>query len=929
MKISNFNQKKHWLLIGFGSISILITVLEVSRHFLVPQPPQESPLTADQLYQQGLENFNAEHLPAAIELWERALSLYRAIENRHGESNVLYEIGFSYYWLADYEKAIAAYQASLVIAEELENQHRQATLWNYLADVYFYQKNYVQAIEACQRSIPIAQQIEDHQRQWFSTHRLAEVYFAQKNYIQAKSYYQKSLKLAQQLNDTQLQRFSLSGLGLSDVRLENYFTAFKTLQEELELSRKLGDAGQQADSLHLLGFVAYWLNDYGKAIAYYEQSLILSQKGNFPRTEQLTLSGLGDTYFFLGDYARAFSYHQQSLFLAQKLGDQSAELTLLNALGGDYFFLDSLSHATDTYNRVLSLARTSQNIESEGNTVGNAFAGLGQAYFSQENYPQALIAFERSLAIFQKQGNRYNEGATFSNLGNVYLAQQDYPKAIAAFQQRLAISQRIQENYGKAQALGELGLVFFKSGNLDEAEKNLRASIDLSESFRKKLGNQDSLKISLFDTQSSPYRILQEVLVARNQCEAALEIAERGRARSFAELLAQKLTINASLPSINSVTLTFPTLAEIRRIVQEENATVVEYSIIPESSKLYIWVIKPTSHISFRQVDLECLPESNLTVLVSELRSVIGARGRGGSLEVVTTAKPSLPEELPLARLYQVLIEPIIDLLPIDPDEQVIFVPQGALLYVPFSALTDSAGRAFIDKHTLRTIPAIQILDLTEQLARTHERLPIHPKNLIVGNPTLSSQLKSPPYELETLPYAEQEAKAIAALLNTRPWLGSQATKTDLLIQFPEANLIHMATHGLLDDFREGGVPGAIALAPAGDDNGLLTANDILNLKLKADLVVLSACDTGRGKITGDGVIGLSRSLITAGAPSVLVSLWSIPDAPTAYLMTEFYRSLQSGRDKAQALRQAMLATKQQYSDPLSWAAFTLIGEAE
>jgi CHAT domain-containing protein len=154
----------------------------------------------------------------------------------------------------------------------------------------------------------------------------------------------------------------------------------------------------------------------------------------------------------------------------------------------------------------------------------------------------------------------------------------------------------------------------------------------------------------------------------------------------------------------------------------------------------------------------------------------------------------------------------------------------------------------------------------------------------------------------------------------------------------PQAKLIHLATHGLMDDFKGLGVPGALALAPSegsrtlassGNSDGLLTAGELLNLRLNADLVVLSACDTGRGKITGDGVIGLSRSLISAGAPSVIVSLWAVPDGPTAFLMTEFYRNLQKTPDKAQALRQAMLATQKSYSDPVNWAAFVLIGEAD
>ncbi len=128
------------------------------------------------------------------------------------------------------------------------------------------------------------------------------------------------------------------------------------------------------------------------------------------------------------------------------------------------------------------------------------------------------------------------------------------------------------------------------------------------------------------------------------------------------------------------------------------------------------------------------------------------------------------------------------------------------------------------------------------------------------------------------------------------------------------------------------GLDSAIALAPDGTgeiNDGLLTAAEIAQMQLNAELVVLSACNTGQGRITGDGVIGLSRALITAGVPSVLVSLWSVPDAPTAELMSEFYRQLQQTGNKAQSLRQAMLITKAKHPNPRDWAAFTLIGEAQ
>jgi CHAT domain-containing protein len=256
----------------------------------------------------------------------------------------------------------------------------------------------------------------------------------------------------------------------------------------------------------------------------------------------------------------------------------------------------------------------------------------------------------------------------------------------------------------------------------------------------------------------------------------------------------------------------------------------------------------------------------------------------------------------------------------------VIFIPQDELFLVPFAALQDTTDQYLIEKHTILTAPSIQVLDLTRQQQVSAKVA------LVVGNPTMpriSPALGEPPQQLPSLPGAEQEAMAIAQLLNTEAITGNFATKAAILPKMLQARIIHLATHGLLNDFTGEGVPGSVAFAPSGNDNGLLTASEILNLKLNSDLVVLSACDTGRGRITGDGVVGLSRAFISAGVKSVIVSLWAVPDAPTASLMTEFYRQRQQQSDKAQALRGAMLLMIKQHPQPKDWAAFTLIGEAD
>ncbi len=379
----------------------------------------------------------------------------------------------------------------------------------------------------------------------------------------------------------------------------------------------------------------------------------------------------------------------------------------------------------------------------------------------------------------------------------------------------------------------------------------------------------------------------------------------------------------------------------------------MEYSVIGNDA-LYIWVVKPTGEVVFQKVDLTKQPLT-LPTLVQTVRCfdedycqeyVIAKNTRSEQTrsfeEVVTQVATRLPDQSPpppvksphLKQLHNLLIAPIAQHLPTDPNQRVIFVPQGELFLVPFPALLDAQDKYLVEKHTILTAPAIAVLQLTrsqrQRLAGATGRS-VFQNALVVGNP------EPMPGGWSQLEGSATEAIAIGQLLNATPLVGRQATKAEVIRRIEQASLVHLATHGYADSNQ--GLQSWVALAASGKDGGFLTADEFLDLKLQAQLVVLSACETGKGKITGDGVIGLSRSLISAGAPSVLVSLWKVNDDSTNLLMQEFYRNrFQKRMDKAQALRQAMLTTMQQkqrynpsekYDNPMYWAAFTLIGEAE
>ncbi|ACC85032.1 CHAT domain-containing protein [Nostoc punctiforme] len=769
----------------------------------------------------------------------------------------------------------------------------------------------------------------------------------------------------------------------------NCALAFDPWQKALKLYQQISDKENQAVILEKLGNAHYCIGYYTSAIQSYTQATAIAQKFNYPQLQANNLSNLGNVYNTLADYETAINKYNEALKLLPK-DNSPSKAKILQGRGNSYNSQSKYREAIQDYLQALAIDEVIKNTSG----VAENKVNLASIYLASGDTNKATQYYKEALDIKPMEA--------LSGLGNVYWTLGEINKAIDLYQQSLAKAQQQENKEGEGNALNSLGFTLYKSDRLTEAEQYLRPAIAIWENLRIVL--DDGNKISIFEKQTRTYRLLQEVLIAQNKITEALEVSESGRARAFIELLSKRLSPNQTeqlkVPVLNT--------EQMKQVAKNENATLVQYSIITDEfkvggklqtqdSELYIWVIKPTGEIKFYPIDLKPLWQQQNTSLrnkVDQTRQSIvkdvSLTSRSNNITLtpgdrvklnddepdweawqvvsvdikngkITIRLPSWEAEKPaierpiidvvkkiginsfvanaknlqLQELYQLLIQPIADILPKEETARVIFIPQDALFLVPFPALQDSSGQYLIDKHTILTAPSIQILESTHKL---RQKVPGSAKDiLIVGNPTMPKVSKNPresPQQLGALPGSEKEALAIASFWKTQALIGNQATKKAVLQKLPLAKIIHLATHGLLDDIR--GLGSSIVFAPEGQDNGLLTAEDILKLytalqgsTLSAELVVLSACDTGQGRLTGDGVIGLSRSIIAAGVPSVIVSLWSIPDAPTAELMTEFYENFRKNPDKATALRQAMLTTKKKHPNPVEWAAFTLIGESE
>ncbi|MEG4169245.1 MULTISPECIES: CHAT domain-containing tetratricopeptide repeat protein [unclassified Microcoleus] len=740
--------------------------------------------------------------------------------------------------------------------------------------------------------------------------------------------WEQALAIYREIGYRQGEASSLGNLGTVYYSLGQCHKAIEFHEQSLVISREIGYRDGETASLNGLGLAYNSLGQYDKAIEFHEQSLVISREIRDRKGEAISLNNLGLVYDGVAQYHRAIEVYEQSLVVSRKIGNRKGEPGPLKGLGDNYSSLGQYDKAIEVYEQSLVISREIRDRQKEAASLGS----LGTVYGSLEQYDKAIEFQEQSLVISREIGYRGGEAASLHSLGNTYISLEQYDKASEFHEQSLMISREIGNRESESIVLSSLGLTLLVTNQLAEAETAVRASITIRETLRYELVNNDH-KTSIFETQVSAYHMLQKILVDQSKFDEALEISEMSRTRLFVELLQQTLLTN-DVPANDETNRL--SISKIQQIARSRNSTIVEYSIFaPEDIMyIYIWVIQPNGNITHRAANLELLNQQNQTLkqIILKSRVSIGTDetdDEGNKIQLESQYNRDETGRFPLLQLlHQILIEPIIDLLPTDANSPIIFISHYDLFLVPFAALQDSNNRYLIENHTILTSPSIQVLELTREHQNRVRGL--RQAALIVGDPTIHLKFKSEPYKLRQIPRAKEAGEAIAATLGTEAISGENATKVAILDRMLNTRIIHLSAHGLLDDFQGSGIPGAIILAPSGDtDDGALNAAEILKLELDSELVVLSACSTGRGKITGDGVIGLSRCFILAGVPSIIVSLWNMGANSAKLLMTEFYQNLARGENRAAALRCAMLTTKARFPSPIAWAAFTLIGETE
>jgi CHAT domain-containing protein/Flp pilus assembly protein TadD len=799
-----------------------------------------------------------------------SISLLAVAQTSSDRGDSLFNTGVAQLGFNQLLAAENSFQQALVAYREQGNKQGEQNTLIELGIVFYRRGQYLRASEYLQQAEKMGGESSSLPRLW---NIRGQIYLEKGDYIEGFFAFQKALS----------------------------YGGIKDIAEKTRIDLGLGEAYR-------------YLGQYRKSTAYLELA-VRTTVDRFDRGR--AYNSLGELYFDLGQYDNALKSFQEALGIRKSIGDNYGKIETLSNLGRVYQQIKRTEEAIASYEEADILSTSLGDWQSKMYTLSN----LAAIYQEEGDKDKALSLLERALAA---GGDNLDVARvnTLSNFGKFYLQDRQYEKSLQYYQETRDLAYSLDYPIGKSKGLIGMGEISLLTGEYQKAIEYLEAGIQFLEALRP--GLTDEQKVAIFDTQAYGYQLYQKALIEKGDYQQALIVSERGRARAFVEQLAKRITPNEDSENIQP-----PTIEQIQTIAKTTKATLVEYSIITDDRgrerELFFWVINPTGEIAFRRLNLDGnANNSQDSSLGTIARNSLPAEFRGVN-SLATSIRGNIVDRGMSGNAFDrssriahaTLIEPISDLLPTNPDDRVIFIPQASLFLVPFQALQDSSGKYSIEKHTISISPSIQILGLTQ----TQNNRKNTQNNLIIGNP-------SPfPENLDPLPGAETEAKEIATILQSEPLIGKEATKTAVIDRIEQASLIHFATHGFFDERQ--GLQSSLAFSTADKQDGLLTADEILNLKLQADLAILSACDTGKGQITGDGVIGLSRSFVAAGVPSVVVSLWSVPDLPTAKLMVEFYRNRQQGRDKSQSLRQAMLTVMKTHPDPIDWAAFVTIGRPD
>lgn len=822
------------------------------------------------------------------------------------EVDSLIALGQSLRKTYDYHEATKVYKIALALIGTIDyDAEKEGVILGNLGSTLYYTGQVDEALKMWKEAVTTFNKIGNNSRESDILNNIGYIYQDRGDYDTAIEYFTSSLEVARAIQDTSREANRLNSLGGVHVYMNDYSKALNFFQKSLVVNEEFDDRVGVANSLSGIGNVYYNVNDYTSAQRYFLKALEIFQETDHKRGIVITLSSLGDVCLSTGDYDEGLAFYKQSLELSSELNMKELEAEVLNDIGvaysvkGEYpsawKYIDSSWKIVHEMNILDMMVRNIQD-------GGNIFMELGE-------YEKALSELFLALELFKRFEDKKMTSFIYAEIAKAYSNQKSDSIAVTCYEKAINIAEKLR---GKLEVASHkstftASFAYFYSGivhSLLNIERDgeaynyiercrARSFLDILASSNVAVGKSRHAEFLQKEEELQEHKSKLEEQIAT--VDNTLLVAElRGKLEeewgSINALIDEKKQYEPELVSM--VTVNPLTLTEVQDQM-DPKSTILEYMLTEE--KTIIWLITP-SQLEVYQVEVG---GDSIASLVRGFRDAIVS---GSSIDKRAR------------KLYDILIVPAEKKIK---TKNLTIIPHGYLHYLPFQALQNQKGKYLVDRYDINYLPSASVLKYLEPKKRSKGKT-----LLAIGNPATHNE------EYKSLPFAEQEVNQIAEFYKQNKLLiGEAATEDEVRKLAPKYDILHLACHSELNSAYP--LFSGLILAPGDEQDGELDVHEIFTMDLNADLIVLSACQTGLGHLTtGDELVGLSRAFIYAGTPTVLSSLWVIQDESTAYLMAEFYKNLKK-YDKAEALCKAQISTKKKYPSPYHWASFVLIGDPE
>jgi len=915
------------------------------------------------------------------ELWQRIISMadYRAIDplaayqlalelsTRLNNKRLLglthYKIGWYQFGEGKIADAIESYSKSKLLLEDSQSRRDLIYVLADLGTLNIFASDYVKAYQFSEESLAVAEQVKESsatESLWPDEYGIATAFANLGNVVKRTGDYDKARQYFQQSLKT-----------LEGIRTDREKYSYKFVDDLWDIGQTYSDEG-----------------DYMHALVYLDKSLSMATEAHETGRTAGIINGFGILYLNQRDYAKAIDFFQKGLKLAIAANDRFKQADMLLNLGVAYQFSQDYPSSLNNFRLAQEIAKQIDYSE----LLVLIQEAMGVAYSAQGKYADSLQTLDSALVTARSKGDKARIAELLWRRSQVNLASHDTATSISNATEAIQISDQLNLKNVRYLALTELGRAYRARGQTDLAMQTFKEATSQIESMRNQVAGLENERQLFFEDKVDPYHEIVEMLLSTNNEQErgqALQTAESAKARVLLDVfsggrielmkvmsdrdkteerrLNQRIVdLNNQITRENGKTKSDPgvlrSLGEELRTarIQYETFQNLQYAAHPELKTNRVQT-KPATLTDINTLLDPTTAFLEYVVTDSKTYLLVLTKGQNGesptlraypiAISVGDTTKRTrdfrdmITTQSAFADdargLYDLLVKPAEQQL--KGKTSLCIVPDGILWDLPFQALEPREGHYLLEDYSISYAPSLSVLG---QMSGRKKTETTGTSLLAFGNPNLQNEVAAnmkATYRGETLgplPEAEIEVSALRNIWgpsSSRVVIGASARKNLFRSEASKYKIIHLATHGILDDTSP--MYSRLVMARAENDpndDGLLEAREIMRLDLHADLVVLSACQTARGRIgAGEGMIGMSWAFFVAGVPTMVASQWKVDSASTAKLMIDFHKRLRAegatpALNNASALQQAALSLMKdpRYRHPYFWAGFVLIGRA-